>query len=160
MTFRKTNDVPCKEATVVAFADLIHVGPITRHKFKTSGLDASEYFTSLEMTKKNKSQMIVVTAITRGNLASMLFDELSQTGCNFNESEDSTDSPILMKVSTLMDDATNIDEKFAMIEQTIEGLKNSIHDKNLQITQLMNKLEAFTLAESSYIPTCPPGFIP
>ncbi|KAK4356109.1 hypothetical protein RND71_025080 [Anisodus tanguticus] len=104
--------------------------------------------------------MTVVTAIPWGNITFMLFDKLSQTCCNFGESEDSTDSPISTKVNALMADATDMDEKFANIEQTIEALKKYVDDKNLQIAQLMNKLEAFTHAESSHIPTCPPGFTP
>ncbi|KAK4362222.1 hypothetical protein RND71_017463 [Anisodus tanguticus] len=90
----------------------------------------------------------------------MLFDELSQTGCNFDESEDSMDSPISMKVNTLMADATDMDEKFAMMDQTIEALKKSLEDNNLQIAQLINRLETFSLAESSHIPHVPPGFPP
>ena len=57
-----------------------------------------------------------------------------------------------------MFDSTNMDEKFPMMEQTIEALKKSADDKNLRIAQLMNKLEVFTPGESSHIPTCPSGF--
>ncbi|KAG5576228.1 hypothetical protein H5410_056362 [Solanum commersonii] len=42
------------------------------------------------------------------------------------------------------------------MEQTIEAFKKSVDDKNLHIAQLMNRLEAFTPAESSHVPTCPP----
>ena len=44
-----------------------------------------------------------------------------------------------------MVDIADMDEKFTMMEQTIEALKNSIDDKNLQITQLMSKLDLYTL---------------
>lgn len=57
-----------------------------------------------------------------------------------------------------MIDSTDIDEKIAIMEQTIEALKKSVDSKNLHITQLMNKLEAFTLEKSSHVPTCPPNF--
>ncbi|MCD7447388.1 hypothetical protein HAX54_028460, partial [Datura stramonium] len=65
MTFRKTN----------VSADLSHVGPVTRQKFKINVLDGSEYFTSLEMVKNNNSHMAAVTAIPGDNLASMFFGE-------------------------------------------------------------------------------------
>ena len=49
-----------------------------------------------------------------------------------------------------MVDATDMDEKFAMMEQIIEALKKSICDKNLQITQLMSKLELYNSKESHH----------
>uniref|UniRef100_M1DIS5 Uncharacterized protein n=1 Tax=Solanum tuberosum TaxID=4113 RepID=M1DIS5_SOLTU len=88
----------------------------------------------------------------------MFFGEFSQIGSNFGESEDSMDSPTSMNVNALMDDSTDMDEKFAMMVQTIEALKKSIDDKTLHIAQLMNKLETFTPGELSHVPTCPPGF--
>ncbi|KAK4358839.1 hypothetical protein RND71_021068 [Anisodus tanguticus] len=160
MAFIKTNDVPLKDVTVVASVDLSNADPITRCKFKTSGLDGSEYFTSLEIVKKSKSQMTVVTTIPGGNIATMLFDKFSQTGCNFGESENSTDSPISMKVNDLIADATDMTKKFTMMEQTIEALKKSLDDKNLQIAQLMNRLETFATIELSHVPPCSPGFPP
>ncbi|KAG5584995.1 hypothetical protein H5410_045429, partial [Solanum commersonii] len=57
-----------------------------------------------------------------------------------------------------MTDSTDIEKKFAKMEQTTEALKKSVDDKNLHITQLMNKLETFTPGESSHVPTCPLGF--
>ena len=68
------------------------------------------------------------------------------------------DSPTSMNVNALMAESTDMDEKFTMMEQTIESLKKSVDDKNLHIAQLMNKLEAFTPIESSHVPTCPSGF--
>ncbi|KAJ8551404.1 hypothetical protein K7X08_000774 [Anisodus acutangulus] len=160
MAFIKTNDVPCKDSTVVASVDLSNASPTTRRKFKTRGLDGSEYFTSLEIVKKSKSQMTVVIAIPGGNIATMLFDKFCQTGCNFGESENSTDSPISMKVNALIADATDMTKKFTMMEQTIEALKKSLDYKNLQIAQLMNRLETFAPIESSHIPLVPYGFPP
>jgi len=159
MAFRKSSDFSYKDSTDVVSADLSHVGPITRRKFKNSGLDGSEYFTSLEAMKNNNSHTMVVSATPRGNLASVFFGEFSQIGSNFGESEDSMDSPTSMNVNALMADSTDMDEKFAMMEQTIEALKKSVDDKNLHIAQLMNKLEAFTPGESSHVPTCPSVFI-
>ncbi|KAH0761766.1 hypothetical protein KY290_017839 [Solanum tuberosum] len=158
MAFRKSSDFSYKDSTDVVSADLNHVGPITRCKFKNSGLDGSEDFTSLEAMKNNNSHTMVVSATPRGNLASVFFGEFSQIGSNFGESEDSIDSPTSMNVNALMADSTDMDEKFAMMEQTIEALKKSVDDKNLHIAQLMNKLEAFTPGESSHVPTCPSGF--
>ncbi|KAK4716455.1 hypothetical protein R3W88_014793 [Solanum pinnatisectum] len=148
MAFRKSSVFSYKDSTGVVSADLSHVGPITHHKFKNSGLDGSEYFISLEMIKTNNSHTMVVTATPRGNLAFVFFGEFYQIGSNFGESEDLMDSPTSMNVNALMDDSTDTDEKFAMMEQTIEALKKSIDDKTLHIAQLMN----------NHVPTCPPGF--
>ncbi|KAG5586116.1 hypothetical protein H5410_046550 [Solanum commersonii] len=124
MAFRKSGDFSYKESTDVVFVDLSHVGLITRRKFKNSGLDRFEYFTSLETMKNNNSNMMVVTATPGANLASVFFGELSQIGPNFGESDDSMDSPTSMNVNALMADSTDMDEKFAMMEQTIESLRN------------------------------------
>ncbi|KAG5600167.1 hypothetical protein H5410_031537 [Solanum commersonii] len=70
-----------------------------------------------------------------GNLASVFFGEFSQIVSNFGESKDSMDSPTSMN-----------------------ALKKFVDDKNLHIAQLMNKLEAFTLGESSHVLTCPSSF--
>ncbi|KAH0645173.1 hypothetical protein KY284_033057 [Solanum tuberosum] len=140
MAFIKSSDFSYKDFIDVVSADLSHVGPITRCKFKNSGLDASEYFTFLEAIKNNNSHTIAVSATPRGNLANVFFGEFSQIGSNFGESEDSMDSPTSMNVNALMADSTDMDEKFAMMEQTIEALKKSVDDKNLHIAQLMNKL--------------------
>ncbi|KAH0776474.1 hypothetical protein KY290_007885 [Solanum tuberosum] len=153
MAFRKSSDFSYKDSTGVVATDLSHVGLITRRKFKNSGLDGSEYFTFLDMIKSNNSHMMVAIATPRGNLASVLSREFSQIGSNFGESEYSMDSPTSMSVNSLMADSTDIDEKFAMMEQTIEALKKSLDDKNRHIAQLMNKLVALTLGESSHVPT-------
>ncbi|KAK4723920.1 hypothetical protein R3W88_026699 [Solanum pinnatisectum] len=158
MAFRKSSDVSYKDSTDVVSADLSHVGSITQRKFKNSRLDRSEYFTSLEAMKNNNSHTMVVSATPRGNFASVFFGEFSQIGSNFGESEDSMDSPTSMNVNALMANSTDMDKKFAMMEQTIEALKKSIDDKNLHTAQLMNKLETFKPRESSHVPTCPFGF--
>ncbi|KAG5621483.1 hypothetical protein H5410_006701, partial [Solanum commersonii] len=129
------------DSTDVVFADLSHVGQITRSTLKNSGLDGSEYFTSLEAMRNNNSHTMVVSATFRCNLASVFFGEFSQSGSNFGESEDSMDSPTSMNANALMADSTDMDEKFAIMEQTIEALKNP----------------AFTPGESSHVPTCPSG---
>uniref|UniRef100_M1D8J1 Uncharacterized protein n=1 Tax=Solanum tuberosum TaxID=4113 RepID=M1D8J1_SOLTU len=139
MAFKKINDLSCKDSIVAILVDFSDVDPITRREFKTSALNGSEYFTSLEMSGKSKSQMTLKTAIHGANIASKLFDELSHSSFNFGESENSTDFSISTKVNSLMADATDMDEKFAMMEQTIGALKKSIDDKNLQIAQLMSK---------------------
>uniref|UniRef100_M1DFX2 Uncharacterized protein n=1 Tax=Solanum tuberosum TaxID=4113 RepID=M1DFX2_SOLTU len=87
MAFRKSSYFSYKDYTDVVSADLSHVGPITRRKFKNSGLDGYEYFTSLEAMKNNNSHTMVVSATPRGNLVSVFFGEFSQIGSNFGESE-------------------------------------------------------------------------
>ncbi|KAK4728951.1 hypothetical protein R3W88_021939 [Solanum pinnatisectum] len=52
-----------------------------------------------------------------------------------------------------MVNATELDEKFAMMEQTIEALKKSIDNKNLQIAELMSKLDLYNSGESHHILT-------
>ncbi|KAG5608389.1 hypothetical protein H5410_019670 [Solanum commersonii] len=116
MTFRKSSVFSYKDSTSVVSSDLSHVGPITRRKFKNSGLDGFEYFTSLETMKTNNSYTMVVTATPRGNLASVFFREFSQIGSNFGESKDLMDYPTSINVNALMDDLTDMDEKFAMME--------------------------------------------
>ena len=49
-----------------------------------------------------------------------------------------------------MVDTTDMDEKFAMMEQTIDAFKKSIDDKNLQIAQLMSKLDLYNSRESHH----------
>ncbi|KAK4706254.1 hypothetical protein R3W88_034199 [Solanum pinnatisectum] len=98
MAFRKSSDFSYKESTDVVSADLSHVGLITQRKFKNSGLDRLEHFTSLETMKNNNSNTMVVTATPRANLASLFFGELSQIGSNFGESDDSMDSPTSMNL--------------------------------------------------------------
>ncbi|XP_070004854.1 uncharacterized protein [Nicotiana sylvestris] len=44
------------------------------------------------------------------------------------------------------------------MEQTIKVLKKSVEDKDLQIAQLMNKLEAYAPRESSHVPPRSPVF--
>ncbi|PHT74991.1 hypothetical protein T459_22268 [Capsicum annuum] len=160
MDFKNTKDVSCKNSATATSDELSLVGPLTRRKFKTSGWDESKYFTSLEKAKKSKSHMTAEAAAPGGNLTSLLCDEFSQVGVNFSESEDSTDSPASTKVNALMADATDMDEKFAIMEQTIEVLKQSVEDKDLQIAQLMDKLESFALGESSHDPAYPLDFTP
>ncbi|KAG5600007.1 hypothetical protein H5410_031377 [Solanum commersonii] len=152
-TFKKINDVSCKGSTVATLVDFSDVDPVTRREFKTSALNGSEYFTSLEMARKIKSQMTLKIAIAEGNIASKLFDEFSHSGFNVGEYKNSTDSSILTKVNSLMVDATDMDEKLAMMEQTIEALKKPIDDKNLQITQLMSKLDLYNSGQSHHILT-------
>ncbi|KAF3671599.1 hypothetical protein T459_11687 [Capsicum annuum] len=102
--------------------------------------------------------MTAEAAAPGGNLTSLLCDEFSQTSINFSEFEDSTDSPASTKVNALMADAINMDEKFAIMEQTIKVLKKSVEDKDLQIAQLMDKLESFSPGELNHDPTYSPGF--
>ncbi|KAG5602998.1 hypothetical protein H5410_034368 [Solanum commersonii] len=153
MAFKKINDVSCKDSTVAISVDFSDVDPVTRREFKTSALNGSEYFTSLEMARNIKSQITLKTAIVGGNIISKLFDELSHFDFNFGEYKNSTDSSISTKVNSLMVDAIDIDEKFAMMEQIIETLKKSIDDKYLQITQLMSKLDLYNSGESHHILT-------
>ncbi|KAG5602999.1 hypothetical protein H5410_034369 [Solanum commersonii] len=143
MAFKKINDVSCKDSTVATLVDFSDVDPVTRREFKISALNGSEYFTSLEMARKIKSQMTLKTAIIGGNIISKLFDELSHFDFNFGEYKNSTNSSFSTNVNSLMVDATDMDEKFAMMEQTIKTLKKSIDDKYLQITQLMSKLDLY-----------------
>ena len=63
-----------------------------------------------------------------------------------------------MNVKAYMTDSTDMDEKFSMMEQTIEALKKFVVDKNLHIAQLMNKFSAFTPRNSSHVPTYPSSF--
>ncbi|KAG5601499.1 hypothetical protein H5410_032869 [Solanum commersonii] len=113
MAFKKINDVSCNDSTIATLVDLSDAGLVSLHKFRTSGLDRSEYFTYLEMARKIKSQMTLKTAIPGGNIASKLFDELSHSDFNF-------------------------------------ALKKSIDDKNLQIAQLMSKLDLYNSRESHH----------
>ncbi|KAH0639770.1 hypothetical protein KY285_036356 [Solanum tuberosum] len=136
MAFKKINDVSCKDSTIATFVDLSDVGLVSLHKFKTSGSDRSEYFTSLEMARKIKSPMTLKTAIqgSTSHLSCLMnFLTLAST-----------------LVNSLMVDATDMDEKFAMMEQTIEALKKSIDDKNIQIAQLMIKLDLYNSRESHH----------
>ncbi|KAH0734917.1 hypothetical protein KY285_010624 [Solanum tuberosum] len=150
MAFKKINDVSCKDSIVAIFVDFSDVDPISGREFKTSALNGSEYFTSLEMARKRKCQMAFKTKIPGGIITSKLFDELSYSGFNFGESKNSVDSSISKKVNSLMVDATDMDKKFAMMEQTIEALKKFIDDKNLQIAQLMSKLDFYNSSESHH----------
>ena len=118
MTFRKSCNFSDKDIDVVS-AGLSHVGPITRRRFKNSGLDGSEYFTSVEAMKSNNFDTMVVSATPRGNLVSVFIGKSSQIGSIFDDSEDSMDSQGSMNVNALMADSTDMDEKFAMMEQTL-----------------------------------------
>ncbi|KAG5608388.1 hypothetical protein H5410_019669 [Solanum commersonii] len=92
---------------------------LVRHhrEVQEQGLDGFEYFTSLETMKTNNSHTMVVTATPRGNLAFVFFREFSQIGSNFGEFEHSMDSPTSINVNALMDDLTDMDEKFAMMDE-------------------------------------------
>ncbi|KAH0683191.1 hypothetical protein KY290_021779 [Solanum tuberosum] len=139
MAFKKINDVSCKDSTIATLVDLSDAGPVSLHKFKTSGSDRSKYFSSLEMARKIKSQMTLKTAIPGATShLSCLMNFLTLTST---------------LVNPLMIDATDMDEKFTMMKQTIEALKKSIDDKNLQITQLMRKLDLYNFGESHHILT-------
>ncbi|KAF3622660.1 RNA-directed DNA polymerase -like protein [Capsicum annuum] len=140
MDFKNTKDVSCKKSATATSDELNLVGTLTQCKFKNSGWDRFEYFTPLVKVKKSKSHMTAEATTPGSNLTSLLYDKFSQTGINFSEYEDSTDSSVSTKVNALMADATNMDEKFTIMEQNIEVLKKSIDDKDLQIAQLMNKL--------------------
>ncbi|KAK4716313.1 hypothetical protein R3W88_014651 [Solanum pinnatisectum] len=129
MAFKKINGVSSKDFIVATFVDFSDVDPITLSEFKTSALSGFEYFTSLEMARKSKSQMSLKTAILGGNIATKLFDELSHSSFNFGES----------KIQQIL---------HFNKEQTIEALKKSIDDKNLQITKLMSKIEMYNSRES------------
>lgn len=99
--------------------------------------------------KSNISHSMIVSARPRGNLSSVFFIEFSQICSNFVKSEDSRDYQTSMNVDSLMADSNNMDEKFVMLEKTIVALKKSVDEKNLHSAQLMKKLEAFTLGEST-----------
>ncbi|KAH0642301.1 hypothetical protein KY289_033275 [Solanum tuberosum] len=136
MAFKKINDVSCKDSTVATLVEFSDVDPITRREFKTSALNRSEYFTSWEMSRKSKSQMTLKTAIPGATVhPSCLINFLTQAST---------------LVNSLMVDVINVDEKFAMMEQTIGALKKSIDDKNLQIPQLMSKLDLYNSGESHH----------
>ena len=94
--------------------------------------------------------MTLKTAIPRGNIASKLFDELSHSGFNFGESKSSTDSSNSTKANSFVVDTTDMEDKFAMIEETIEALEKFIDDKNLEIAQLMSKLDLYNSRESHH----------
>ena len=88
--------------------------------------------------KNKNSRTMVISATLGDNLASMFFGEFSQIGSNFGESEDSTNSPISINVTALMVDSAYMNEKFAMMEETIKAMKKSIHEIFFHIAQLMN----------------------
>uniref|UniRef100_M1ACK3 Uncharacterized protein n=1 Tax=Solanum tuberosum TaxID=4113 RepID=M1ACK3_SOLTU len=155
MAFKKINDVSCKDSTIATLVDLSDAGPVSLHKFKTSGSDRSKYFSSLEMARKIKSQMTLKTAIpgATSHLSCLMnFLTLTSTLVNIRIQR------ILQFQQRLMIDATDMDEKFTMMEQTIEALKKSIDDKNLQITQLMRKLDLYNFGESHHILTIQENF--
>ena len=129
MAFRKSCDFSDKDSIDVLSASLSHVSPIIRRKFNNSALDGSEYFTSLEAMKNNNSHTMVVSAKPRDNLASVFSGESSQIVSNSGNSGDSMDYPTSMNVNALMAGSTNMNEKFAMLEQTIKALKKSVDEK-------------------------------
>lgn len=51
-----------------------------------------------------------------------------------------------------MANSTYMDDKFSMMDQSIETLKKSVDDKNIHFSQLMNKLEIFKPRQSSQTP--------
>ncbi|PHT53836.1 hypothetical protein CQW23_08298 [Capsicum baccatum] len=87
----------------------------------------------IKMTKRRKSQISAVTTTPGGNFTSILSDEPSETSYNFGESQKLMNSPTSTKVNTFRVDAIDLDEKFAMMEQTIEALKKSVDKKDHQI---------------------------
>ncbi|OIT29925.1 hypothetical protein A4A49_51406 [Nicotiana attenuata] len=107
---------------------------------------------SLEASSRLQISYDVRNAISGGNTPFSMFHKLSQTASNLGGFEDLVDSSVSTKFNALMTNTTNMDEKFAMMEQTIEVLKKSVEDKNLQIAQLMNKLEPYAPGESSHVP--------
>ncbi|KAF3620871.1 hypothetical protein FXO38_32133 [Capsicum annuum] len=150
MDFRKINEVSCKKSTTATSTEIKLVGPINRRNLNACALDGSQYFTILEMTKRRKSQILAVTTTLGGNFTFILLDEPSETGCNFGEFENLMNSLTSMKVNTFMVDAIDLDEKFPMMEQTIEALKKSVDEKDHQIARLMSKLDLYNPGESNY----------
>ncbi|KAH0685647.1 hypothetical protein KY285_016208 [Solanum tuberosum] len=150
IAFKKISDVSCKDSTVATFIDFSDVDPITQREFKTSAFNGAEYFTSMEMARKSKYQMTFKTTIPGANIASTLFDEHSHSNFNFGESKNLVNSSISTNVNSLMVDATDMDEKFSIMEQTIGALKKSIDDKNLQIAQLISKLDLYNSRETHH----------
>ncbi|KAG5615305.1 hypothetical protein H5410_015129 [Solanum commersonii] len=145
-----TNDVSCKDSTVATFIDFSVVDPITRREYKTSALNGDEYFTSMEMARKSKYQMTFKTTIPGANITSKLCDEHSHSSFKFGESKNLVNSSISTKVNSLMVDTTDMDEKFSIMEQTIGALTKSIDDKNLQIAQLISKLDLYNSRETHH----------
>ena len=94
--------------------------------------------------------MTLKIAIPGDNIASKLFHELSHSGFNFGESKSSTDSSNSTKANSFVVDTTDMEDKFAMIEETIEALEKFIDDKNLEIAQLMSKLDLYNSRESHH----------
>ena len=113
-------------------------------------LNGFEYFMSLEIPRKIMSRMTIKTPIPWGNIASKLFHELSYSSFNFGDSKSSTDSSISTKANSFMVDTIDMDEKFIMMEQTIEAYKKSIHDKILLITQHMRNIDLYNSRESHH----------
>ncbi|KAH0685604.1 hypothetical protein KY284_016157 [Solanum tuberosum] len=104
MALKKSSDFSYKDTTDVVSFYLSHVGSITLCKFKNSGLDGSEYFTSFEEMKNNNSHTMVVNSMN---------------------------CPTSMNVNALMADSTDMDEKFALMEQPIDALKKSDVEESL-----------------------------
>ena len=96
------NDDLCKDYTITIFVDFSDVNPTTHWEFKTSSLNGSEYFTSLEIPRKSKSGITLKTAIPVGNIASKLFDELSHSNFNNGEYNSSIDTLISTKDNSFM----------------------------------------------------------
>ncbi|KAG5616152.1 hypothetical protein H5410_015976 [Solanum commersonii] len=130
MAFKKINDVSCKDSTVATFVNFSDVDPITRHDFKTNG-------------KKEQISNDTQNCNPWGNITSKLFDELSHSGFNFGESKNLIDSSNSTKVNSFMVDATDMDE----------NLKKTIDEKNLQIAELIGKLDLYNSGESHHILT-------
>ncbi|KAK4373060.1 hypothetical protein RND71_008444 [Anisodus tanguticus] len=125
MASEKSFGVPSTNVIVVAW-------PMTRSKFKTGGLEGLKCFISLETQDKNKLTM--TTARFGGNTSFSSPREVSQTCSNFYKSKDLVDSSTSNMVIAMMTNVTNAKEQLAAMMQTIEALKKSIEDKELQIT--------------------------
>ncbi|KAH0725191.1 hypothetical protein KY284_001056 [Solanum tuberosum] len=68
---------------------------------------------------------------TWGNLASVFYGDHFQIGSNVDESDDSMDYPTSMNSNALITDSIAMDEKFSMMEQTIEALRKFVDVKSL-----------------------------
>ena len=90
--------------------------------------------------------MTLKTAIPGGNIASKLFDELSHSNFNNGEYNSSIDTLISTKDNSFMVAQLT----WTRSSQTIEALNKSIDDKNLQIMQLMSKLDFCNSRESHH----------
>ncbi|KAJ8569761.1 hypothetical protein K7X08_006338 [Anisodus acutangulus] len=101
----------------------------------------------------DKNKPAIMTARSVGNTSFSSSGEVSQACSNFYKFEDLLDSSTSNVVSAILTNAANIEEQLPVMMQTIEVLKKSVEDKDLQIAQLMNKLKLYNRGESSHKPT-------